>query len=164
MAEFNVNKGIGRSPEFKGLKSQYLFIFAGGLLALFVIFVVMYMAGIDQWVCIGFGVVSASVLVWVTFRMNSKYGEWGLMKLHALRSHPRYIISRRKSVSYTHLDVYKRQSFLPFPFDKVGFFKLVGKHNNPLAQHYQVYGCLLYTSYQKGSFDFTCTVFHAIAD
>lgn len=48
MAEFNVNKGIGRSPEFKGLKSQYLFIFAGGLLALFVIFVVMYMAGIDQ--------------------------------------------------------------------------------------------------------------------
>ena len=55
MAEFNVNKGIGRSPEFKGLKSQYLFIFAGGLLALFVIFVVMYMAGIDQWVCIGFG-------------------------------------------------------------------------------------------------------------
>ena len=74
MAEFNVNKGIGRSPEFKGLKSQYLFIFAGGLLALFVIFVVMYMAGIDQWVCIGFGVVSASVVVWVTFRMNSKYG------------------------------------------------------------------------------------------
>ena len=63
MAEFNVNKGIGRSPEFKGLKSQYLFIFAGGLLALFVIFVVMYMAGINQWVCIGFGVVSASVLV-----------------------------------------------------------------------------------------------------
>ena len=72
MAEFNVNKGIGRSPEFKGLKSQYLFIFAGGLLALFVIFVVMYMAGIDQWVCFGFGVVSASVLVWVTFRMKSK--------------------------------------------------------------------------------------------
>ena len=96
MAEFNVNKGIGRSPEFKGLKSQYLFIFAGGLLALFVIFVVMYMAGINQWVCIGFGVVSASVLVWGTFRMNSKYGEWGLMKLHALRSHPRYIINRRK--------------------------------------------------------------------
>ena len=71
-------------------------IFAGGLLALFVVFVIMYMVGIDQWVCIGFGVVSASVLVWATFRMNAKYGEWGLMKFHALRSHPRYIISRRK--------------------------------------------------------------------
>ena len=96
MAKYPVNKGIGRSPEFKGLKSQYLFIFAGGLLALFVVFVIMYMVGIDQWVCIGFGVVSASVLVWATFRMNAKYGEWGLMKFHALRSHPRYIINRRK--------------------------------------------------------------------
>lgn len=28
--EYNVNKGIGKSVEFKGLKSQYLFIFAGG--------------------------------------------------------------------------------------------------------------------------------------
>lgn len=96
MAKFSINKGIGRSPEFKGLRSQYLFIFAGGLLALFVVFVIMYMAGIGQWVCIGFGIVSALVLVWATFRMNTKYGEWGLMKLQALRSHPRYIINRRK--------------------------------------------------------------------
>lgn len=48
MAKYPVNKGIGRSPEFKGLKSQYLFIFAGGLLALFVVFVIMYMVGIDS--------------------------------------------------------------------------------------------------------------------
>ncbi|OUO95963.1 DUF4133 domain-containing protein [Barnesiella sp. An22] len=95
MAKYPINKGIGHSPEFKGLKSQYLFIFAGGLLALFVLFVIMYMAGIDQWVCIGFGVTCASVLVWVTFRLNAKYGEWGLMKLQALRRHPRYIISRK---------------------------------------------------------------------
>lgn len=96
MARYPINKGIGRSPEFKGLKSQYLFIFAGGLLALFVVFVIMYMAGMDQWTCIGFGVISASVLVRATFRMNAKYGEWGLMKLRALRRHPRYIINRRK--------------------------------------------------------------------
>ena len=94
--EYGINKGIGRSPEFKGLKSQYLFIFAGGLLALFVVFVIMYMAGVDQWICIGFGGISASVLVWATFLMNTKYGEWGLMKLRALHNHPRYIINRRK--------------------------------------------------------------------
>ena len=96
MSDFEINKGVGREVEFKGLRAQYLFIFAFGLLAVFVVFVIMYMAGIDQWVCIGFGVVSASMLVWATFRMNAKYGEWGLMKLHALRSHPRYIINRRK--------------------------------------------------------------------
>ena len=48
--EHNINKGIGKSVEYKGLKSQYLFIFAGGLLAVFVVFVIMYMAGVDQWV------------------------------------------------------------------------------------------------------------------
>ena len=46
--EYELNKGIGQNPEFKGLKAQYLFIFAGGLLAVFVVFIVMYMAGIDQ--------------------------------------------------------------------------------------------------------------------
>lgn len=55
MAEYPYNKGIGRSVEFKGLKAQYLFIFAGGLLALFVLFIILYMVGIDQWFCIGFG-------------------------------------------------------------------------------------------------------------
>lgn len=108
MAKYPVNKGIGRSPEFKGLKSQYLFIFAGGLLALFVVFVIMYMAGIGQWVCIGFGVIAASVLVWATFRMNAKYGEWGLMKLQALRRHPRYIINRRRFLRLFSLTSKKR--------------------------------------------------------
>ena len=74
MAEYPINKGIGRLAEFKGLKAQYLFIFAGGLLAAFVLFVILYMAGAGQWLCIGFGVVSASATVWLTFRLNAKYG------------------------------------------------------------------------------------------
>ena len=95
MAEYSINKGIGGSVEFKGLKAQYLFIFVGGLLATFVLFVVMYMIGISQWFCIGFGVIAASVLVWLTFNLNAKYGEHGLMKLLAKRQHPRYLINRK---------------------------------------------------------------------
>ena len=45
MAEYPVNKSIGRPVEFKGLKAQYLFVFAGGLLAAFLLFVILYMAG-----------------------------------------------------------------------------------------------------------------------
>ena len=95
MAGYSINKGIGKSVEFKGLKSQYLFLFAGGLLAVFVLFVILYMIGIDQWICIGFGVIAASVLVWLTFNLNAKYGEYGLMKLMAKRQHPRYLINRK---------------------------------------------------------------------
>lgn len=96
MAEYPINKGIGASVEFKGLKAQYLFIFAGGLLLLFILFVIMYMIGINEWFCIGFGVLAASVLVWQTFRLNALYGEHGLMKIGAVKSRPRYLINRRR--------------------------------------------------------------------
>lgn len=96
METYPINKGIGRSVEFQGLKSQYLFIFAGGLLALFVLFVILYMAGVSQWICIGFGGTAASILVWQTFSLNRRYGEHGLMKRSALHSHPRYLINRRR--------------------------------------------------------------------
>ncbi len=59
MSEYPVNRGIGKPVEFKGLKSQYLFIFAGGLLAVFVVFIILFMAGVNQWVCIGFGITAA---------------------------------------------------------------------------------------------------------
>ena len=95
--EYGINKGIGKSVEFRGLKAQYLFIFAGGLLAVFVVFVILYMAGVNQWVCIAFGVAAASVLVWLTFRLNARYGEHGLMKLGAARMRPRYLLHRRKT-------------------------------------------------------------------
>ena len=98
MAEYPINKGIGRPVEFKGLKAQYLFIFCGGLLALFVLFVILYMVGIGQWICIGF--------VWQTFALNARYGEHGLMKLGAARSHPRYLINRRR---ITRLFIRKRK-------------------------------------------------------
>ncbi len=93
--EYNINKGIGKSVEFRGLRAQYLFIFAGGLLAVFVAFVILYMAGVGQWVCIGFGVVAACALVWGSFRLNAEYGEHGLMKRMAKRQHPRYLINRK---------------------------------------------------------------------
>lgn len=95
MADHPINRGIGKPAEFKGLKSQYLFIFVGGLLAVFVVFIILYLIGIDQWICIGFGVIAASLLVWLTFRLNDQYGTHGLMKMFACKNHPRFIINRR---------------------------------------------------------------------
>lgn len=100
--EYTVNKGIGKSVEFKGLKAQYLFIFAGGLIAVFVLFVILYTLGVGQWVCIGFGVSASCTLIWITFRMNAKYGEWGLMKLLANFQHPRFLIHRKSTAHMFH--------------------------------------------------------------
>jgi len=92
---YNINKGIGKSVEFKGLKSQYLFIFAGGLLAIFILYVIMFSIGINQSFCIGFSILIASLLVWQTFSLNAKYGEHGLMKIAARKNHPKYLINRK---------------------------------------------------------------------
>ena len=94
--EYNINKGIGRNVEFNGLQAQYLYFFVGGLLAIFLLFVIFYMIGIDRWFCIGFGVLSAFSMIFGVFHLNKKYGPNGLMKLAAVKYHPSYIINRKR--------------------------------------------------------------------
>jgi len=95
MNTYHINKGIGRTVEFKGLKAQYLFIFAGGLLGILVCIMIMYMAGLNTYLCLILGGASSGLLTWQTFSLNRKYGEYGLMKLGAQKKHPKYIISRK---------------------------------------------------------------------
>jgi len=107
MNSYNINKGIGRTVEFKGLKAQYLFIFAGGLLGVLVLVMVLYIAGIGSYVCIGIGGGGASLLIWQTFAMNKKYGEHGLMKVAARKRHPKYILSRMRIGRYVRSNLKK---------------------------------------------------------
>lgn len=100
MSSYNINKGIGRTVEFKGLKAQYLFIFAGGLLAMLVLVMILYMARVNTYICLFIGAGGGSALVWKTFSMNKKYGEHGIMKLSAQKRHPRYIICRKRVHRY----------------------------------------------------------------
>jgi len=102
MSEFTINKGIGRTVELYGLKAQYLFVFAGGLLGTLIMVMVLYMAGVTPYACIGTGVVGCSLIVWQTFRLNNKYGQYGIMKLAAKKRHPKYIISRKAVFRYFH--------------------------------------------------------------
>lgn len=95
MSNYNINKGIGRTVEFKGLKAQYLFIFAGGLLGTLILVMIFYMAGVNSYLCLFLGIGGASLIVWQTFSLNRKYGEHGLMKLGANKRHPKYIICRK---------------------------------------------------------------------
>jgi hypothetical protein len=92
---YNINKGIGRTVEFKGLKAQYLFVFAGGLLGTLILVMIMYMAGVNSYICLLLGTGGASLIVWQTFSLNRKYGEHGLMKIGARKRHPHYIICRK---------------------------------------------------------------------
>ena len=83
MMAYNINKGIGREVEFHGLKAQYLFYFAGGLLGDFLLVIVLYMMNVG------------AALVALTFRLNARYGSFGLLKEVARRRRPRRIVHRR---------------------------------------------------------------------
>ena len=139
MSEYPVNRGIGKPVEFKGLKSQYLFIFCGGLLAVFVVFIVLFMAGVNQWLCIGFIVSASLLLVWQTFRLNAKYGTHGLMKAAARKRHPRFIISRKAIPRLFNYKRRKEEYRFNLRFRMAMFtFERVGMYNNYPIYHMRV--------------------------
>ena len=108
--EYKLNKGIGQDVEFCGLKAQYLYLFAGGLLAVFLVFVILYMAGMNRWFCIALCVVSATGITLGVFHLNRKYGPHGLMKLAAAKYRPFHIINRKRIIS-----LFKRSSHEKHP-------------------------------------------------
>lgn len=100
MKNYNINKGIGRTVEFKGLKAQYLFIFAGGLLGVLLLVMILYMANVNSYICLTVGITMGLVITWQTFRLNKKYSEHGLMKRGANKKHPQFIICRKAVKRY----------------------------------------------------------------
>ena len=89
MTTFEIHKGVDAPVEFKGLRSQYLF-------GAFLIVVVLYMCGVGQFLCLGVGGALAAGVVMLTYRLNEKYGTYGLMKALAVKLHPRRITNRRR--------------------------------------------------------------------
>lgn len=108
MKKYSINKGIGASVEFKGLKAQYLFYFAGGLLGNLILVMVMYMTGVNNIICLIFGLGLSGYLIYKVFAMNKKYGQHGLMKLQARKYFPRYIISRKDVKGYFNRNLKQR--------------------------------------------------------
>jgi hypothetical protein len=96
MAEYHINKGVGKGAEFKGLKAQYLYLFAGGMLGSFLLFIVIYVMGVPIAACITIILVVASLILYYVFRMNREYGEHGLMKRAAKNAEPRVMYQTGK--------------------------------------------------------------------
>lgn len=93
--EYKINKGVGKQIELSGLQAQYIFIFCGGLVGAFFLVLVLFMTGVNQWICVVTGIVAILVLAKLTFSLSKKYGRWGLMKMQARGSYPRFVLNRR---------------------------------------------------------------------
>lgn len=93
--EFEVNKGVGKPIEFKGLKAQYIIFFAVGVAAAIFISIILAAIGLPTIIPILFGLLTGGAVVFISFRFNKVYGVHGLMKVRAKSYHPRFVINRK---------------------------------------------------------------------
>lgn len=86
---YQINKGINQSIEFKGLKAQYIWYLGAGLVALLIVFAILYFIGLPSIICVGFIGVAGALLVIQMYNLSGKYGEHGLMKSLAYKKVPK---------------------------------------------------------------------------
>lgn len=101
---YQINKGVGRAIEFRGLKAQYIGFLAGGLVGLLLLFAALYIAGLNLYLLIGLVGVLGILLFSTVIRLSHKYGQHGLMKKNAKRSIPVSLSSRSRKL-FTHLTI-----------------------------------------------------------
>lgn len=95
---YQINKGINKSIEFKGLRAQYIWYLGAGIIALLILFAIMYVVGVPSFMCIGIIVVSGTMLVIKIYAMSNKYGEYGMMKAMARPSIPKTVKNNSRKV------------------------------------------------------------------
>jgi len=95
---YRINKGVNKSIEFKGLKAQYIWYLGGGLIGLLILFAILYIIGVNSFVCVGVSVIAACFLFSYVYRLSNKYGEYGMMKAMAKRRLPKVIKSRGRKM------------------------------------------------------------------
>ncbi|PSK90786.1 DUF4133 domain-containing protein [Taibaiella chishuiensis] len=93
---YEINKGINKSIEFKGLKAQYIWYLGIGILILLLVFGFLYVLGINQIICVVIIGGLGAVLFQKVYAMSNKYGEHGMMKRFAQRSVPKVVKSNSR--------------------------------------------------------------------
>lgn len=94
---YNINKGINKPIEFKGLKAQYIGYLGAGLVLLLILFSILYITGVNMFICLGLIIALGTVLFMFIYKISNQYGQYGLMKRAARRSIPSHLLcgSRR---------------------------------------------------------------------
>jgi Domain of unknown function (DUF4133) len=97
---YKINKGINKPIEFKGLKAQYIGYLGLGLIVLMIAFAILYIMGVNPFVCVGLILIAGMVLFIQVYKLSNKYGEHGMMKKIARRSIPKTIKSYLREIFF----------------------------------------------------------------
>lgn len=95
---YQINKGINKSIEFRGLKAQYIWYFGAGVVGLLILFAILYIIGLNSFVCIGIILTAGTVLTIKIYALSNTYGQYGMMKKLARRSVPKVVRSKNRRI------------------------------------------------------------------
>ena len=95
---YQINKGINKPIEFKGLKAQYIWYLGGGLITLLILFAVLYICGIHTILCLIVVISLGTYLFMHVTKLSRKYGQHGMMKALAKRNIPAIIKSYSRRI------------------------------------------------------------------
>ena len=90
---YKINKGINRPIVFQGLKAQYIWWLGGCIIALMILFAILYITGVNSFVCVGIILAAGTGVFIQVYRLSNTYGEHGMKKKMAKRHIPRTIKS-----------------------------------------------------------------------
>ena len=95
---YKINKGINRPIEFKGLKAQYIGYLGAGVVLLLVVFAVLYIAGVNMFVCLGIIALLGTLLFTGIYKLSDSYGQHGLLKRLARRNIPDSLVGNTRTL------------------------------------------------------------------
>ena len=95
---YRINKGINKPIEFKGLKAQYIWYLGAGLVGLLVLFAILYITGVNMFICLALILALGTLLFVFVFRLSHRYGQYGLMKEAAKRSIPQHVTASSRKI------------------------------------------------------------------
>jgi len=95
---YKINKGINKPIEFKGLKAQYIGYLGIGVILLLIIFAILYISGVNMFVCLGLIVILGTLLFMGVYKLSDTYGQHGLLKKLARRNIPDCLTGRTRRI------------------------------------------------------------------
>jgi hypothetical protein len=89
----DINKGIGKPVEFRGLKGTYLYLAIGIVVGSLILSLILYgLFALNTYLVTLLVVGSAAGGIWYCMRLSACHGVSGLLKLDATRNQPTAIL------------------------------------------------------------------------
>ncbi|RYY52306.1 MAG: DUF4133 domain-containing protein [Chitinophagaceae bacterium] len=80
---YHINKGVGRPITFKGIVGIYIAYLGIGMVALLLLFAVLYLLRVNVYVVLGIVALLAALLLYGVSYLSRRFGQYGMLKFFA---------------------------------------------------------------------------------